>query len=340
VALLTAAAAAAGCPATGGAGRGIGRGTTPGGDPAALDGPAAVVVFRAYLRAGPGRGASVGQLNPDTVVALGAERGDWQEVEVRDPLPARGWVRRERLGCRALRRVSLEGTGEDAREVVLQPGALLAVLATEGEQLEVETRDPLGRRGRLPAADCGVGERFVPRLPRDGELYLLRREAPLLAAGAGGGPLATLPEGYRFVVQGRGAAGYAEGRTDGPVIVSGRIDGAALEEDPRSTPLDRLAEPLGYTHENVVEQDLLEDPRGQPVARLPGGTPMNLVERRGDWSRVRTVGPVELEGWVEHLEIRRVSLDHNELDPAARRRVHLPVDRDRPRAFELDDRQP
>ncbi len=287
--------------------------------------PRAVVVFEANVRTGPGRGVHFAKLSPHTIVRLGERQGRWQQVEVEGPLRATGWVRTSRLGCRVLHDVTLD-TGHDGLEVTLRPGALLAYRDEERaeEVITVETREHIAVTGSIPTEACGIGEPFVPELPRDGALYRLTRESAILAMDSS--PLATLPSGSRFVVF-SAERRLAVGRTDGPVSTPAKIDTSALEPDPRGTPLDRLAEPLGYSHEVIVDEPLFHEPSGTELARLPGGTPMTITERQGDWSQIRTFGLVQLEGWVPHVKLRRVSLDHNELDREALRRDHAPVNR-------------
>jgi hypothetical protein len=322
VALVAASFAALACPA---ARSGV-RGARPTAERPA-DAAVAVVVFDAFVRARPTRGPAFGTLHPDVVVRVGRQVGEWREIEVAGPLPVRGWVQLSRLGCRALREVRLERDREDAgAPVVLRPGAKLAIVEAGARWLEVETRDVVEARGRVPRSACGAGDRFVPLLPRDGALRQLRAPATLLAEGPGGGPIAALPAGSRFVLF-RNEGGYAVGRTDGPVVVTGRVRAEAVGEDPRRTPLDRLAEPLGYTHEVIVAEELREAPNGRSLAVLPGGTPVNEEERHGDWTRVRSSGDVEVVGWVRGSAIRRMSLDHHEPDPGTQGRDHRPAER-------------
>jgi hypothetical protein len=289
-------------------------------------------VFQANLRTRPGGGVRIGTIAPDTVVQLGRSTEEWQEVEVVGPVTVRGWVQRDRLGCRVLREtdlVPLDGSQEHTR---LRPGALVAVASEQRGRLAVETRDPVSRRGTIDATTCGIGEPFVPRYPRGATPYRLVREAEMVVSGEGSGSTYRLPEGYRFAVesqQGRAAIGW----TDGPVVVRGQVDASSIERDRRS-PLDRLGQPLGYTHEAMIDTDLLDARSGRPVASISGGTPVNPIETGADWVKVRTFGKIQLEGWVEAWAVRRVALDHNELEPWARRRAHAPVDRTQPRGTE------
>lgn len=292
----------------------------------------AVVVFAAYLYSEPGRGERLGEIQPDNVVGLGRVQDEWREIELTAPLQARGWVRSDRLGCRALREVELrplEGRGGGA---TLRPGALLAVRGERHGRIEVATQDSVFREGTIERSACGIGATFVPGFPRGAVPHKLVRQATMVADGERGGQVIRLPEGYRFAVaavEGRHAVGW----TDGPVKVRGRIERSALERD-RSTPLDRLAEPLGYTHEVLVEASMRDAPEGAPLVQLPGGTPANPVERRDEWVKIRTFGSIQLEGWVEGWAVRRVALDHNELEPLARRRIHVPFDRSSPRGID------
>ncbi len=295
----------------------------------------AVIVFSAGLRKGPGKGYRLGTLEPDTVVSLGEQRDGWQQVEVRDDLRVSGWVRRECVGCRALRDVPLRPLDGREPEVKLRRGALLALRATLEERLEVETQGPVTARGFIATADCGVGLDFVPTLPRDGIPHLLLREAQM-SADFGGGQSVLLPEKQRFAVferEGRDAIG----RTDGPVVVRGRIDARALTRD-KTTPFDRLAEPMSYTHEVVLEAALSTKRAGGEIfVNLPGGTNLELLEVDREWASICTAGRVRLRGWVELRQSRRVALDHNALDPAARRREHAPLSHETPRGMELLD---
>jgi hypothetical protein len=289
----------------------------------------AVVVFEADLREGPGRGAALGSVAADLVVLAGRRANGWREVEVRGDLAVTGWVREERLGCRALRDVPLVPLAGDAPAAHLRAGALLAVGAARDGRLEVETQGPIAVRGTVAAVDCGVGRRFFPTLPRDGVAHVLAKASTLVTDLAGGTTFA-LPEGHRFAVVSRDGRDVV-GRTDGPVVVRGRVDARAVVRD-KTTPFDVLAERMGYSHEVVLEAAISASNAGaSSFAKLPGGTPLLLLESDGDVTKVRTHGLVRLEGWVPTDQIRRVALDHNELEPGARRRNHDPVGRDAPR---------
>ena len=292
-----------------------------------------VVVFPAYLRSRPGSGARLGEIQPGAVVRLGDSSNDWREIEVLGPTKVTGWLRQDRLGCRALRDTELRPLDGGRGQVRLRPGALLALRGEREGRLEVETRDAVSRRGTIETESCGVGEPFVPTFPRGAIPHRLLRDAEMVSSEEDGREVIRLPEGYRFAVastEGRAVVGW----TDGPVVVAGQVDARAVERD-RSTPLDRLAEPLGYTHEALVDLELRSEPSGTNIASLAGGVPLNRIEQSSGWIRVRTHGAVQLEGWVEHWEIRRVALDHNELEPWARRRLHVPIDRSQPRGMDL-----
>lgn len=296
----------------------------------------AVVVFAASLRLGPGTGPQVGEVEPGTVVSVGDESEGWRQVGIDAPVRVKAWILEERLGCRALRDVELSPLDETKPQVKLRSGALLAIRGAEGDQIDVETQGVIAIRGRIAKRDCGVGRPFVPTLPRDGVPYQLVRAAHLSAdVEHGGSSSIRLEEGQRFTVF-ITKGGLAYGRTDGPVVLRGHIDAAALDRDKR-TPFDRLAEPLGYTHEAILDAPLRATPDGDPIAELPGGTPLNVAGRQDDWAQITVFGMVKLDGWLEWSRIRRVSLDHNELDPAARRREHVPIVRNEPRGMELLD---
>lgn len=296
----------------------------------------AVVVFSASLRLGPGSGPQVGEVEPGTVVSIGAVTDGWRHVGIEDPVRVKAWVLEERLGCRALRDVELTPLDDTKPQVKLRPGALVAIRGAEGDQIEVETQGVIAVKGRIAKRDCGVGSPFVPTLPRDGIPYQLVRAAHLSAdVKHGGSSSIRLEEGQRFTVFiTKGSLAY--GRTDGPVVLRGHIDAASLDRDKR-TPFDRLVEPLGYTHEAILDTTLRATPDGEPIAKLPGGTPLNVADRQDEWAHITSFGKVRLDGWLEWSQIRRVSLDHNELDPAARRREHVPIVRNEPRGMELLD---
>ena len=288
----------------------------------------AVVVVSAPLHLGPGSETTFGVVAPDQEVTVSRRAGPWLWAVTDTPPLARGWIQEDRLGCRVLVETDLRAElppGEKGIQV--RPGALVSILGQRGATLEVETQGPLVFRGELPRDRCGIGKSFVPTLPRDGQAHRLIRlaflETPLLREPP------QLPLGQRFTVLSR-EGDRAYGRTDGPVIIYGRIDPNALERD-LSTPFDRLAEPLGYTHEVLLDGNVRRSPAGQILARLKGGTPVNLLDQSGRWTRIATYGPVRLEGWIEEPLLRRISLDYNELEPGARQRRHSPEDRDRPR---------
>jgi hypothetical protein len=290
----------------------------------------AVVIFDAVVQSGPGSGPLLGTVAAGTVVGLGRVEGEWRQIEIEGPVRATAWIPSERIGCRALRDVELAPLDGSKPQVLLRPGALLAVTATDGDRLDVETQGSIAVRGRIAASDCGVGRPFVPTLPRDGNPSVLTRDAFLTTDVAGGGSSIRLPAGQRFAVflTRRADRNVAYGRTDGPVVLRGSIDALSLARD-TSTPFDRLAEPLGYTHEALLGATLLDAPEGGAIAEVAAGTPLNVGDREGSWARITTHGAVRLEGWIEGEQIRRVSLDHNTLDPEARRRDHSPVERDR-----------
>lgn len=300
-----------------------------------LPGDRAVVVFSAGLRQGPGSGQRLGSIRPDTTVTTGEIRDGWRHVETSGEVETSGWVRTQRLGCRALREVELQPL-EGKPMVQLRPGALLALTGARGDRFEVQTQGAVSVEGLIDRDDCGVGEPFVPTLPRDGLPHRLTRAARLDAQLEG--QTFELPEGYRFTVFAVDR-NQAWGRTDGPVVVRGQIDATALERD-QTTPFDRLAEPLGYSHEALIGSELLAEPEGEPIAQLADGTALTLLVHQGDWVEVQTYGQVEVSGWLPQPVVRRVSLDHNELDPWARQRRHAPVDRDWPRDLESRENTP
>ena len=44
--------------------------------------------------------------------------------------------------------------------------------------------------------------------------------------------------------------------------------------------------------------DLLGKPGGAAVAKLHSGVPLKHLDQKGDWVKVRTIGQVEVEGWL------------------------------------------
>jgi SH3-like domain-containing protein len=288
----------------------------------------AVVVFEAQLRSGPGQGATVGSLQPNVVVRVSQETDGWLLVECHHPLRIHGWVRKERIGCRALSEAELTPQDPSSQPATrLRPGALLAVHHREGARLDVETQGAISLRGWVPAEICGVGQPFVPTLPTDGRPHRLTQQANMTTIAPE--MVIMVPLGQRFAVA-QVEENLARGRTDGAVVVQGSLPLAVLEQD-KTTPFDRLAQPLGYTHEVLQTNSLRAHPAGDVLTELPGGTALNINRSRDGWSHVRTYGLVQLEGWIEQQNLRRVSLDYNQLDPEARRREHVPFDRSWPR---------
>ena len=290
-----------------------------------------VVVFPAQLRSGPGSGAPLGSLQPDVVVGVSGETEGWLLVECRHPLRIEGWVPKERIGCRVLSETELTPREPSSQPTArLRPGALLAVHHREGTRLEVETQGAISLRGWVPAEVCGVGQPFVPTLPTDGRPHRLTRQASMTTVAPE--MVIMLPLGQRFAVA-EIQDNLARGRTDGAVVVQGSLPLVVLEQD-KTTPFDRLAQPLGYTHEILYTNSLRAQPEGNVLTELPGGTALNINRSSNGWSHIRTYGPVQLEGWIEQRNLRRVSLDYNQLDPEARRREHVPFDRSLPRREE------
>jgi hypothetical protein len=291
----------------------------------------AVIVYTAPLRASPGDGAALGTLEPNTVVKVGELVDGWRSVETITPPLLAAWVEADRIGCRALEDLTLIPTDQSKPQITLRPGALLAVLERQDQKLLIQTQGVISVDGLIESSKCGVGAPFVPTVPHDGTPHILVRRARL--ASELGGQSLDLPEGQRFAVFAiKNKLAY--GRTDGPVALRGLIDAAALERD-KTTPFDRLAEPLGYSHETLVETPLSSEPDAPPFAELPGGSPLTILNRQSDKVQIRVSGQIRLEGWVAEQTIRRVSLDHNELDPYAKRREHGPIPRDFPRGLDL-----
>jgi hypothetical protein len=50
--------------------------------------------------------------------------------------------------------------------------------------------------------------------------------------------------------------------------------------------------------------DLLAKPAGKPVATLHAGVRLRLLEQKGDWVRVKTIGAIEVSGWIYYRQLQ------------------------------------
>ncbi|MBI2896999.1 MAG: hypothetical protein HYY06_25810 [Deltaproteobacteria bacterium] len=276
-----------------------------------------VVVDATPVTAGRG-GRPIATLSAGVeLVERGETRGGWAPVAIDGDVTLAGFVRSDRLGCRAGSSVELQPIGrEPSIPVRLRRGAMLRRLRERGDLLEVATVGPLVLKGAIPTTACVVpGEPYFDETPREGDLRLLSQEAALHDAPAGQGTRVRLPAGTRFLVR-ETREGWAGGRTDGPVIVEGWIPTGAIGGPPEGSPLDILTRPLDHTHE-VLATARLESrgPRGRPgPVEVRGGAGVDVLETVDARVRVRTVGPVAVEGWLPAEMVREVTTSEESID--------------------------
>jgi len=55
---------------------------------------------------------------------------------------------------------------------------------------------------------------------------------------------------------------------------------------------------------NADTADLLAKPNGSAVAKLHSGVPLKHLDQKGDWVKVRTIGQVEVAGWLFRSNLR------------------------------------
>jgi hypothetical protein len=62
--------------------------------------------------------------------------------------------------------------------------------------------------------------------------------------------------------------------------------------------------PINY-RVSVEVGELAEIPNGPPRAKLKFGVGLTSLETKGEWIRVRTVGDIEVEGWIRQTSVTR-----------------------------------
>lgn len=238
----------------------------------------------------------------------GPARGASVPVTLEGAVALAGVVRKDRTGCRATGDVELAPLRPGGLSARLRRGAMVRPLRTRGELMEVETAGPLVLRGTIPARACAApGTPYADETPAEGDLVLLARDTEL-RDGPDGPLKLRLPAGTRFNARER-REGWAGGRTDGPVQIAGWVRVADLGGAPVGSPIDVLGQPLDHTHEILAPADVFASrtARRPTALRLGGGAPITVVETQADRIKVRTVGAVVAEGWVEAVMVREVT---------------------------------
>jgi len=66
--------------------------------------------------------------------------------------------------------------------------------------------------------------------------------------------------------------------------------------------LTGATEPADYEVKAETAQ-LLTKPAGSAVATLHTGVRLRLIEQKGDWVKVKTIGLIEVTGWIDHSRL-------------------------------------
>lgn len=140
----------------------------------------------------------------------------------------------------------------------------------------------------------------------------VQRDCALTRAGV---VVGSLRRGAIVRVLGTDAAGTRV-ETLAPDVVSGLAPTDALAATPAEFVL-----PGEWSHETAREAVIYagKDVAGEPRATLPPATHLLVVERVGEVARVRTHGPVELEGWVLAPAIRERLASSKDISPTTRK---------------------
>jgi hypothetical protein len=238
----------------------------------------------------------------------GAARGASVPVTLDGAVDLAGFVRKDRTGCRATADVELAPLRAGGLPATLRRGAMLRPLRTRGDLLEVETVGAIVLRGTIPARACAApGTPHADETPAEGDLVLLARDTEL-RDGPDGPVKLRVPAGTRFNARER-HEGWAGGRTDGPVVVAGWVRAADLGGPPVGSPIDVLARPLGHSHEILAPAEVFaaRTARRASALRFGGGAPVDVVQSGEGRIKVRTVGPIVAEGWVDAVMVREVT---------------------------------
>lgn len=244
----------------------------------------------------------------------GTARGASVPVTLAGPVELAGFVRKDRTGCRATAAVELTPLGPGGLPATLRQGAMVRPLRTRGELLEVETAGAIVLRGTIPARACAVpGTPYADETPAEGDLVLLARDTEL-RDGPDGPLKVRIPAGTRFNARER-HEGWVGGRTDGPVVVTGWVRAADLGAPPVGSPIDVLGRPLGHSHEVLAPAQVFtaRTARRAAALRFGGGAPVDVVETGEGRVKVRTVGAIVAEGWVEAVMIREVTTSEDSI---------------------------
>lgn len=248
---------------------------------------------------------AIGELALGTPVRLLRKDGaEWARVETRGSVRMTGVVRQLALGLRVTAETELKPQGE-ARTVKLLPGADVRVIAARGAALLVETVGVV-TKGLVPRAALAVnGPDFVFPEP-GGPVFQLKRPVELVDALAPGRPLARLHAAEEVV--GLLEDGQrARVRTYGPIVIEGLVPRDALSGRERR----EVTLPGGgpATWEIAMDADLLDTPKGKPVGRIRGGTPVVVeVEEEGrELARIFTTGDVRTRGYVPMRALTRLA---------------------------------
>ncbi len=308
--------------------------------------------WREFWSGGGGQGSVVAMLHQGTAVAvLDGGGGKWVRVRTAEPFAIEGEVRASDLGCRLTSELPLR-TSPDASQtdgVALgMRGCMVSVLDSKEGWLRVETApepftwyeagpgegDPVVSHtvhggyvveGWVPTDRCSASEKpFYPKSPKDGSLVMIGGDGTRLN-GAPGGTASQLPgkalPWTRWVATGTDGP-WSHGRTDGQVVVWGWVQTSVLAPLPNTNPLNKLAERKVKDHE-VVGPSPVEDGDGAEIVLLPVGTEVLLLAEDSRGCKVRSLPPIEVEGWMPCDDLRDVStmpeaaIDYGLLDGGA-----------------------
>ena len=187
-------------------------------------------------------------------------------------------------------------------KVTVVAGAPLAVDAGAGKSpfgagtVRARTLGPAFVDGMITRHDLGL------RAQRDVELM------------RGGVSVGTLKRGAIVRVLGVDKDG-ARVETLAPAVVA-----ATVASDALSPAAIEFVLPGEFSHETAREAVIYagKDVAGEPRATLPPGTRLTVAEKVGEVLRVRTHGPVELEGWVLAPAVRERLTDVKDISPVQR----------------------
>jgi hypothetical protein len=256
--------------------------------------PGAVVVTRVEVPVGDDTPV---EIDAGTAV-VAAGKGLWRTVggvEFTGKIPASA------LGRRILRDTK---AGDTAR---LRAGAFVRAGKAAKGKITVETIGRVAARLTVPAADVGaepvelviedVQGLAIVAVVEDAELYADKDLKGASRARLGKG-------GEVVLIEQVGQAAHV--RTYGPYEIDGWTWFAKLGDrgsvPPEETPPAPRVQP---THEVFLSSTMYQDSKGkQPIATLRGGTLVSIVQKPSNGHvRVRTVGPVRVEGWVPEKDL-------------------------------------